>query len=119
MAELHTIRAGQAAPPREHRPPSAPNVDQAAGLFMEIAGIAARTDRECFHLHGDIIAGDETDASRVCDELTRLREVILHLGWLADLGSLRLTGSEAIRGDAEEWLLPPVLQRSAEGSNHG
>lgn len=106
----------------QHTTPAAPadlaaaaKLDQAAGLFEEIATLASRTDRECFHLHGVILDDIPPElASRVFDELARLRDVITRIGWMADLGC-----GENVRGGAAVWLLPHSLQRPAPESDAG
>ncbi|MDE1947403.1 MAG: hypothetical protein KGL43_24820 [Burkholderiales bacterium] len=107
MAEIHELPGAAAPHPADPEGPSETALTQAAYLFSEIASLAHRTDRQCFYSHAAFDAL-HVDADHVNLELTRLRDVICRLGWMADLGCAKLTGHEDVRGDAEKWLMPPV-----------
>ena len=113
MADRYTPEGGK---PEEL---AAARLDQAAMLFEEIATLALRTERECSRTHGGIVGVEDPNPQSAEDELARLRDVISRLGWLADLGCSRIVGSESIKGGAEAWLLPPILQRPAIESAAG
>ena len=96
--------------------PSATHLKQAAQLFDEIASLASRTDRDCFYRISEF---DESDGRTVPAEqaslfIEDLRDVIRRVGWMADLGSQKLTGHAQVRGDVEEWLLSPSYPLDVE-----
>lgn len=88
-------------------------VERARVIFEEIANVANRADRQCFHIHGEIFCnaiGDD-DSGRIEMELVGLRDVICRLGHLADFGSSELNGA-VVRGEVKDWLLPPSYPES-------
>lgn len=96
---------------------AAPNhadlLERARVIFEEIANVANRADRQCFHTHGEIFSKVEGGdvSGRIEMELVGLRDVICRLGHLADFGSSELQGS-VIRGEVKDWLLPPSYPES-------
>ena len=94
-------------------------IQQAATIFGEIADLANQTDRSCYWSSAEFMEPGMIEAERALIEQTRLREIIKRLGWLGDLGHLKLTGATVIRGGAEAWLLPPVYPRDASEVTHG
>ena len=89
-----------------------PQVEAADMLFEEIASSAYQIDRLFYHSLLDA-AGDEDEKLNTL--LNMLREKVSRIGWMADLGSKKLTGSENIKGDAEQWLMSPVYADSLDG----
>ena len=84
---------------------SDPFHDMAANLFEQIATLANTLDRECYFAHGDQV--EDREPEQVQMELDRLRAAVCQIGWMADLGYRHLTGFAEVRGDAEDWLMPP------------
>jgi len=96
--------------------PSATHLEQATQLLEEISTLASRADRDCFYRLAEF---DESDGRTVPAEqaslvIEGLRDVIRRMGWMADLGSEKLTGSTQVRGDVECWLLSPTYPLDAE-----
>jgi len=90
------------------------NIERAAALFEHIAMLAAAIDNAMYHGAGSI---DEADAKSIdaveierlsIDVQTFIRGSVCRMGWMADLGHMKLRGCESVRGNAEDWLLPPT-----------
>jgi hypothetical protein len=92
--------------------PSEIAIRQAAGLFEQIANCATAADRLCYYSDPC-----EQDFDRLHHELDLMRELMLRVGWLADLGAAKIGGS-VTRGDAEQWMLPPVYNAIGGEASH-
>lgn len=94
MAPANTTKADVAAGP------ASTNAQINAGLFEEIASLAAELDRQCY-LHNDV---DElSDVEAVQLHVNSLRRSILQIGMMADQGAERNAGTP-VKGRVEEWL---------------
>ena len=92
--------------------PTADDIKRAIITLHQIAELADRLDRHCYHTHSPFIEGlCETES--VVDELDHLREAINRIGWMADVGHQRLQGYPAVKESAEAWMLPPSFAWSA------
>lgn len=79
-----------------------PNVELAAYLFAEIASSAEEINALCYHLVSD------QDADALEMQVRVMRKLVARMGWMADLGSKKLTDAECVLGDAEQWLMFPA-----------
>ncbi|UST54919.1 hypothetical protein NF681_06945 [Comamonadaceae bacterium OTU4NAUVB1] len=82
-------------------------------LLSEIAALAHRTD----HRLRLLPCGDgEIDAI----EVDTLRDVVMRMGWMADVALQRLDSINTMRnGHAEQWLLPPSCITALLGDEVG
>lgn len=70
-------------------------------LLAEIATLAHRTDHRL-----RLTPNDTGDLDEI--EVETLRDVVMRLGWMADVALQRLDSIHTMRnGHAEQWLLPP------------
>ncbi|VCU71915.1 hypothetical protein PIGHUM_04006 [Pigmentiphaga humi] len=76
-------------------------------IFDELAQTAQAADTLCAYTCND------GDTEAWAAEASYLRSAICKVGWLADLGTKKL-GGVGVRGDAEEWMLPPAYHRALE-----
>ncbi|WP_188708576.1 hypothetical protein [Polaromonas eurypsychrophila] len=88
-------------------------VKAADHLFTEIAYSAHQIDRLFYHSVSE--AADDAD-EKLNTLLNTVRELVTRMGWMADLGSKKLTGCENIKGDAEQWLMSPAYVNELEAS---
>lgn len=86
-------------------------VAQAHGLFEEIANSANEIDRLCF-----VLGGDPTNWQTAGLNIDIMRRMVAQIGWMADLGCKKLTGSEDVKGDAEQWMMSPVYVGTLEAA---
>lgn len=68
-------------------------------LILDQIGTAANA------LRAEIIASSEDSGNG--DRMYALQSLASQIGWLADLGLEKTTGSPSIVGDAEDWFMPP------------
>lgn len=88
-------------------------VERAAVILGQIADVAHRADRLCYHVGGSM----DGDIEALSLEWDRLRDVICQVGFLADVASKELGRVQNVaRGaNAEDWMLPPVYPKSSGG----
>jgi len=68
-------------------------------LILDQIGTAANA------LRGEIIASTEDSSNG--DRMYALQALAEKIGWMADLGLEKTSGSISIVGDAEDWFMPP------------
>ena len=72
-----------------------------------ITGILEEIGTSANMLRGELCAAAALSDTAVCNRLYALEALATKIGWMADLGLEKLTGSIEIVGDAEDWFMPP------------
>ncbi|WP_394791514.1 hypothetical protein [Rhodoferax sp.] len=99
-----------------HKAPKVNDLKLAHMLFEEIAAAATDVDELCYH---GAAPGDDLEQYEV--QMRVVRGLVQRIDWMADVGCGKTDGSgrPSIKGDAEDWLMPPVYQDARRNAVHG
>lgn len=84
--------------------PTELDIHRAAVLFQESASLASCISE----LASEAINSGADDLLRGHQLTLAAGRLAEKIGWISDLGGGLLTGDLGIKGEAEDWLLPPV-----------
>ena len=94
-----------------------PAVTPASVLREDPASAAVFAQIACLALSARAVLSEANQSSESGWLELAAQSLVCQIGYLADLGSKRLSGS-VMHGGADQWLLPPSFHAASTGGDH-